>query len=271
MKAFVRQLARRVWPAGYQAVTGWHHRRWLRKEIASGRYVPVPATDVHFTDYERSCDDDRIPRVWHLTWKSSSLPTRFADVRNTIEKLHPAPPWIHKLWTDAAIAAFVENHFPEYQEAFAALPRQIMRVDVFRYMVLGIEGGVYSDLDFRMFRPVDAMISDCRLLLAAESDHAGSETFLAQHFLAGNAQHNFWSDLIEHCLGRPLDVIRSYTDPVMATGPGLVTRVWRAAPDRYRAKIPARVYFSPPSVLSESPLAISPLSFGLHDCAGTWR
>ncbi|MEI8226786.1 MAG: glycosyltransferase [Planctomycetota bacterium] len=271
MKALLRQLARRVWPAGYQAVTRWHHRRWLDKEIASGRYVPVPASDVLRADYERSRDGDRIPRVWHLTWKSNSLPPRFAAVRNTIEKLHPAPPWIHKLWTDASITDFVENHYPEYQKAFAALPRQIMRVDIFRYMVLGVEGGVYCDLDFRMFRPVDAMISDCRLLLPAESDRAGSETFLAQHFLAGAAQHIFWSDLIENALGRPLDVIRNYTDPVMATGPGFVTRVWRAAPERYHAKIPMRVYFSPPSVLAESPQLISPLSFGLHDCAGTWR
>lgn len=266
-----RALARRACPPAYDALLRWHHRRWLRRETAAGNYVPEPGREVHFDGYQRPPGDPPIPRIWHVTWKTESLPPLFADVHRTIKTLHASPPWTHTIWTDTAIEAFVSRHFPQHREAFASLPRQIMRVDVFRYMVLFIQGGVYCDLDFRLFRPVDTMIADCALLLPAESDSHQSSTFLAQHFLAGVAEHPFWADLIRLSLDQPLDVIRGYGDPVMATGPGFVTRVWRSSPERYRAKIPMRVYFSPPSVLAEFPAEISPLSIGLHDCTGTWR
>lgn len=266
-----RALARQTCPAAYDAVLHWHHRRWLRREEAAGNYVPAPSQIVHFDGYERPSGDAPIPHIWHVTWKTESLPPLFADVHRTIKSLHASPPWIHTIWTDAAIETFVETYFPQYRQAFAALPRQIMRVDVFRYMVLFIQGGVYCDLDFRLFRPIDDMIADCTLLLPAESDSRESLTFLAQHFLAGVPNHPFWADLVRLTLDHPLETIRGYGDPVMTTGPGFVTRVWKSNPERYRAKIPMRVYFSPPSVLAEFPAEISPLSIGLHDCSGTWR
>ena len=266
-----RALARRACPPAYDAMMRWHYRRWLRREEAAGNYLPNPSQPVHFNGYQRPLSHSPIPRLWHVTWKTESLPPLFADVHRTITSLHASPPWTHTIWTDAAIEDFVSRHFPQYREAFAALPRQIMRVDVFRYMVLFVQGGVYCDLDFRLFKPIDDMIADCTLLLPAESDSHHSPTFLAQHFLAGIPNHPFWADLVRVALDQPLKTIREYGDPVMTTGPGFVTSVWKSAPEKYGAKIPMRVYFSPPSMLAEFPDKISPLSVGLHDCTGTWR
>ena len=99
------------------------------------------------------------------------------------------------LWTDEEIFAFVQENFPQYWESFQLLPKQIMRVDMFRYMVLLAQGGVYSDLDFDMYKPIDDLIADHALLLPAESDNISRKNFLAQHFLASCPGHVLWQRL----------------------------------------------------------------------------
>ena len=257
-------------PVG-RTLRNWHRHRWLNREIASGRYEPRPNSLVHFPEYERATKERSIPKVWHVTWKSATLPDAFHANWDRIRSLHPEPAWDHRIWTDAEIEDLVERNYPRRRAAFDALPRQIMRVDVFRYMLMAIHGGVYSDLDVRMFKPLDPLIDDCTLLLAAESDRIDDDNFIAQHFMASAPGEPFWERLIADALDRPLDEIRAYADPLTSTGPAFVTRVWRDHPDRRRAKVLMRVIMCPPSILGRPGFPVSPASYGLHDCTGTWR
>lgn len=254
-----------------RALRRWRQRRCLSREIRGGRYDPRPRRHFHFPDYDRATPERMIPRVWHVTWRSQTLPPDFRANWGVIQSLHPKPRWDHRIWTDADISVLVDRHFPRRREAFDALPRQIMRVDIFRYMLMAIHGGVYSDLDVRMFKPLDPLLDDCTLLLAAESDRVGDENFIAQHFMASAAGHPFWESLIAAALDRPLDEIRAYADPLTTTGPAFVTRVWRGHAQHHGAKVLMRVIMCPPSILGHPGLPVSPQSFGLHDCTGTWR
>lgn len=270
MKRFIHQAARAGIPP-FPAVTRAMRRVRLRQRIAVGDYVPMPPQVCHFPDYERPALGEAIPRTFHHTWKDGDLPEFFRACKKTIERLHPAPLWEHRLWTDSDIELFVKEHFPHRVEAFDAMPHMIMKVDTFRYMLLSVHGGVYSDLDVVMYKPIDALLADCRLFLPAESDLVDCDHLVAQHFMASVPGHPFWEDLIEDILGRPLEEIRAWTNPLSTTGPTAVTRVWRASAPRYAAKIPHLVYANLPPEYHRNTLAIPEEAFALHACTGVWR
>jgi len=246
-------------------------RAWLRREIRSGRYLPTPPFVSHYADYEHSAASDRIPRRWHATWKSSDLPDEFRRNFERLRELHPAPAWTHRVWSDDEIMDFAQTHYPDRKDAFEALPKHIMRVDLFRYMVMFVQGGVYSDLDVWMFRSIDELLADARLVLAAETDVVTDPNFIAQHFLSSVPGHPFWEDLLHAALDRPLDAIRGYGDPVSATGPVFVTRIWRASAAKYRAKVVPRVCLCPPAMLRRQGFTLPSQCYGIHECVGTWR
>jgi mannosyltransferase OCH1-like enzyme len=246
-------------------------RRSIDRTISSGEFDPAPNCCVHFPDYERSDASRHIPLIFHQTSRTTIVPPRYRGNRDRLVNLHPTPPWQHQYWTDEDIIEFVKRHFPHYLRPFQLLPKPIMRVDIFRYMLLSIHGGVYADLDFRLFKPIDDVIADCTLLLPAESDNQTSQNFLAQHFLASCPGHVFWEDCLKACLERSEEAILACSDPLVATGPIFVTRVWRNNPEKYGAKITKRVFLAPPTGYWFSGLSMPELSYGVHECHGTWR
>lgn len=71
-----------------------------------------------------------VPRLIHQSWKTTTLPARFAKWSDTWRVRHPD--WLHVLWTDADNRALVDRFYPEYLEAYDALPREIYRADMAR-------------------------------------------------------------------------------------------------------------------------------------------
>ena len=141
-----------------------------------------------------------------------------------------------------------------------ALPLQIMRLDLWRAMVLYHYGGVYMDLDYELFAPLDLMLEDCALLLPAEADSPDAMNFIGQALLASVPRHTFWLDVLATAF---LDVLEG--DAVNATGPHLVTRVFRST--RPEAKVPRRPVFCP----REDTVELAPVARGIHYITGTWR
>jgi mannosyltransferase OCH1-like enzyme len=245
-------------------------RKKIAKAIASGQFQTEPAEVAHFVDYERAGPGRQIPKIFHQTWRSTELPVYFRGNRQRVLDLHPSPPWQHQFWTDDEINRFVAGNFPQYWDAFQRLPRMIMRVDMFRYMALAVYGGVYADLDFRMFKPIDDMIADCALLLPGENDDYTQENFIGQHVLASCPGHEFWYDILKECLDQPAEVIARYEEPLDTTGPYFVTRMWRRHYQSYGAKIPMRIFLATPTD-DFSGMTMPEESYGVHECSGTWR
>ena len=202
---------------------------------------------------------------------NNDIPAYLQSSREETIRLHPAPAWQHHLWTDDEIFSFVRETFPHYWKPFSQLPKNIMRIDIFRYMLLWDRGGVYADLDFHLHKPIDDLISDCTLVLPAESENVNSISYCGQHFLASCPKHVFWEDCLKACLERPESEILSQQDPIEVTGPNFVTRIWRANREKYKAKIPMRVYLAPPTGYMYSGMPLPALSYGIHECHGTWR
>jgi alpha 1,6-mannosyltransferase len=102
----------------------------------------------------------QIPRLIHRTWAVSD-PRQFPDdLRRCVGSFQTGNDSVLQLvWSDEACSKFVAAFYPSALEEFNALPHPVSRADLFRYMVLNTFGGVYSDMDTTLLRPVDDWVS----------------------------------------------------------------------------------------------------------------
>lgn len=63
-----------------------------------------------------------------------------------------------QVWTPEQMHAYVTRHTPHLATAFSDLPSAVERTDLFRYILLWREGGIYSDVDVTCARPLEAYI-----------------------------------------------------------------------------------------------------------------
>jgi len=93
-----------------------------------------------------------IPRVIHQIWLGSPLPRRLARYSDTWRRRHPD--WEMKLWTDADVARL---DFPS-RDLFEAATCWGQKSDLLRIELLNAFGGVYVDLDYECYRPLDVLV-----------------------------------------------------------------------------------------------------------------
>jgi inositol phosphorylceramide mannosyltransferase catalytic subunit len=93
----------------------------------------------------------RIPRIMHFIWLGSSrMPSKKAQFMKQWMANHPE--WKIMLWTDSkglAVEPLIDKINSSPQKA-----------DVIRYQAIHDYGGVYVDLDFDNFKPLDEIIDD---------------------------------------------------------------------------------------------------------------
>ena len=116
-----------------------------------------------------------IPRIIHQTAKTEDIPEQWRGFQKTVRSLHPS--WEYKLWTDDANLELVSRNAPRWLALYQALPRNIMRADMIRYIILQLEGGLYLDLDYEVFRPFDLLKE--KIVLPSESN-PGEEVILGK-------------------------------------------------------------------------------------------
>ena len=126
---------------------------------------------------ERWFANSRVPRLIHHTWVTSDRRRLPAIVSEAITSFAPSDDaTLQLLWSDQASAELARECYPAVCALFDSLPHPVMRADLFRYMVLNAFGGVYSDVDTRLLRPVDSWVADApseapvRLIVGVEAD-----------------------------------------------------------------------------------------------------
>eukprot|EP00877_Chromochloris_zofingiensis_P002117 jgi/Chrzof1/11906/Cz06g14060.t1 len=72
---------------------------------------------------------------------------------DTWKRLNPG--YIHHLYDDREIDQFMQQYFPAMVPVFQGLLMPVERADLWRYLVLGVFGGVYADSDILCVEPVD--------------------------------------------------------------------------------------------------------------------
>jgi mannosyltransferase OCH1-like enzyme len=221
-----------------------------------------------------------IPKLIHQTWKTAEVPEKYAAYQQKLLALHPG--WAYKLWTDEDNLALVKDHFPDFYETYIGFPKNIMRADAIRYLIMYKLGGLYLDLDYEMLKPFDLLNYDLVLPYNRQRVFGDAYDGLGNCIFASVPGHPFWKYVLDDLKGmtdyektfkslsdKPYVTNRTTLEEAI-TGPVLLTKVYYAHREELENyTLPAREEFHPPSTTDVAKL--SPRSYGIHHCSGTWR
>lgn len=100
-----------------------------------------------------------IPKIIHQTYRSAELP---ADIQVIVNDLIANnPDWEYRFYTDDDILTYITTHFDERTlEAYRRINPVYgaAKADLFRYLVLYREGGVYLDIKSTCIHPLSTVI-----------------------------------------------------------------------------------------------------------------
>lgn len=252
--------------------------------------LPVPGSGLPESLVHRdlmggmSSGQQLIPRLIHQTYKSHSIPQKLEDMVLSWKSTNPN--WEVRLYNDTECLELVSSNFPEYLDAYLALPKNVERADFFRYMVVLLYGGIYADMDTECKRPLDTVIrSRDKLVVGWELEFSSAEQ-AAQRSYARTRQVLQWvfaAAPAHPVLKEACDLIAANAqnhfadqtdrDTLERTGPGMFTDVvLKHAFDPEKAiRILPRVAFG------VNPLGddlLTPYSPGItvhHHYAGSWK
>lgn len=212
-----------------------------------------------------------IPPLIHQTWKNASAPLRWRHLVRSVKDNHPG--WTYRLWTDAEMDSHVRAHHPALHPVYAAFEKNVMRADVFRYVLMYDLGGLYCDLDYEFLRSYP--YGDARLVLSQERspDDGDDHLQVANYVFASVPGHPFWRDVLDDLVHNP-PVVRTVDDVIAATGPSFLTRIFVANGERYEGVVlTPRPVFSPRRARgrNEGAELMKSGAFGIHHAWGSWK
>jgi len=92
------------------------------------------------------------PRHVYQTWKTKDLPEALAKLHSTwtTQNLN----YTLHLYDDDDISNIVRATFPEYLPKLTSFYNYGLKTDLFRYLMLYSNGGIYADIDTKCLRPI---------------------------------------------------------------------------------------------------------------------
>lgn len=218
-----------------------------------------------------------IPCIIHHIWMGTNpIPATNILCANSVKEHHAN--FEYKLWKDQDVDTLMRTEFPEYYEKFNELPRLIMKIDIFRYFLMYKYGGLYTDMDYFMFKPFDLLQYNVVIPCNRETD-SGEPECLGNCIFASKPNHPFWKSLMNSLFTidrRKLDYTndKNIDGSLMGTGPVFVYGMWKNyAKSNSDIYIPKRKLFHPITKINND--YINGLKtqgcYGIHYCTGLWR
>lgn len=168
----------------------------------------------------------------------------------------------------------MKNDFPEYYDKFNALPRMIMKIDMFRYFLMYKYGGLYTDMDYMMFRPFDLLNKMVVIPTNRDLDANKKLTCLGNCIFASQPNHPFWKSLMDtlFIIDRKKLPFTGKENVLKSTGPMFVYNMYNKFVNKDDIFIPERRLFHPPTKNNHQ--YIEKLKntecYGMHFCTGLW-
>jgi len=119
---------------------------------------------------------------WHPIWIlcSESVKNNFKDFK-------------YVLWSDEDIDNFILNNFPNEYLDYKKLPFHIIKIDLFRYALLYIHGGIYIDMDMYCYQNFfDDLKNDINLVESDCPDEFEQLELVQNSLMAGVKNKNFF-------------------------------------------------------------------------------
>jgi alpha 1,6-mannosyltransferase len=133
------------------------------------RHIPLSALNRNTTDY-RSLIPPFIHQVFFFP--KGRKPTHFRPSKYQMSWLTSY--FAYTFYSDVSALALFQNHLPEFLSTFTTLPTPILKTDFFKYAVLYVYGGIYSDLDVNLIYPLpwpELQGYDAAIMVGIEGDN----------------------------------------------------------------------------------------------------
>lgn len=203
--------------------------------------------------------DLTIPKTLHQIWIGPDrLPAKYAAFIARWKALHPG--WGHRLWGNELL----DRVWPGYRWLVDGLEHPALKSDFLRYWLLYVHGGVYLDVDFEPFRPIDELLAACQAFAVRAGSDAGGTC--CNGFLGSTPRHPFIADVIRTAF------VRADPKDPMALGPRLITEIVRRRDDVRVIEGPRLMPVSWPSCrhgLLEAPQQYA-AAHAVHHFAASW-
>lgn len=166
-----------------------------------------------------------IPKKIFMTWETHELTEgMYKNIQAWIAK---NPDWSLYLFDDQECIEFIRSNFDqEVFEAYNNIYPTAYKADLFRYCLLYIYGGVYSDVKNVPLQPLSNILSkDTDFLSVKDRSIKGSEFdgYIFQTFLCSKPKHPFFKKAIEMIVENSKNNYYG-NDPLSPTGPALIAK-----------------------------------------------
>ena len=140
-----------------------------------------------------------IPKIIHQVYvkqkPDSVFPKEYERCQKTVWEHHPD--FQYKLYDENDMENVIKKHCPEYLEVWNNLPRMIMKIDMFRIMLMYVFGGIWADFDYFFFKPFDLL--DHKIVLTCNKENEqGAPISVANALMASQPNQPFWKKLLDN-------------------------------------------------------------------------
>ena len=141
----------------------------------------------------------KIPRIIHQIYEDmSGPPDTLLRLAETWKKNHPN--WKYCFWNKTSIEQFMEIEFPELIESYKSFAYDVERWDIIRYLIIYRFGGLYVDMDYECFEPLDALLFNRNCCMGLEPTinaiKYNKEYIVGNAFMASIPHHDYFKDII---------------------------------------------------------------------------
>ncbi|KAI0832356.1 nucleotide-diphospho-sugar transferase [Trametes gibbosa] len=197
---------------------------------------------------------ERVPRIIHQTWKSETLPPRWANISQECRDMMP----------DYA-REFIARHYSWYLDVYDGYKYPIQRADAIRYFVLYHYGGIYIDLDIGCLRPMDSLLVYPVILPKTVPVGVSNDLMFAEK------GHPFMAQTIHSIMNYDYDWILNYPTVMFSTGPMFLSAQYGA----YMSSlddVPSEVRILPKALYGKNANPMeAPHSFFSHYYGSSWH
>lgn len=200
--------------------------------------------------------------IHQIYWSDDTLPTEYMDNIEII--LHHHPEWKYILWDEKSCLELLENEMHDMLCYIDKCDHIIQKCDLMRYFILYNQGGLYLDLDIKMFKPFEQILNKHPNTPEIFFKENSKENLVTNSVMFSYPSGYIMKKCIDW-LKLSNTTIKSSKDIITTTGPGFLTKIasmYSCLPGASHVILPSE-YFEPEADQIDT-------AVGLHYYAGSW-
>lgn len=182
-----------------------------------------------------------IPKIIHQSFidrESIKKVFTYEYCQKKLLELHPD--FEYRFYSDSDMEIVMKENFPDYYENWTSLPKHMMKVDMFRYFIMYLYGGIYCDLDYLFLKKFDLFDKRCIIHeecafksgIKTNFDTCCIKILYSNCIFSSEPKHPFWRFLMDD-----LENIKKRTDEgemgvIKSTGPIFLTKQYEKFEDK---------------------------------------